>query len=258
MFRVTNRKINGFRPVWAHFNGFSLLFDNPGDSYAPAGGSPELEQMFCREEEADTSFYSSLWETANGLERMARDYLFCFLPLHSYHVTVWDAINDFNVHKLPDPIRQEAEALLAGLPNSRCKESRLLPVMCADSGWFGSGSLAFEFDRLENWNNNGVVATLKPADSESAAILNNIKTERVKLNRFVEERFGFATATETYRPHVSVGYFANKEQGAQSAETVEQLNLMLAKELKDRKIVYSSISLYGMTDMETFIRKRPM
>ncbi|MCZ6679696.1 MAG: hypothetical protein O7E52_20900 [Candidatus Poribacteria bacterium] len=38
MITITNNKIAGFAPVWASFNGFSLLFDNPGNnlsSYDP-------------------------------------------------------------------------------------------------------------------------------------------------------------------------------------------------------------------------------
>lgn len=256
MLRITNRKVQGFKPVWAPFNGFSLLFDNPGNSYAPLSDAPGLEKINCRYEETETSFYRTLWDVVNGEEHLAQECLLCPLPLHSYHVTVWDGINVFNMHKLPDQEREDAEALLKALPYSRLKENSLLLASDDNSGLFKSERIVFEFDKLENWNNNGVVLRIKPADSESAAIYNNIEKERARLNQHAQERFGIATATAVCKPHVSVGYFANKEQGAQSLEAVEQLNSVLENELKNQTIIFSSISLYGMTDMETFFRKQ--
>jgi hypothetical protein len=35
---VTNAKVGGFVPQWAAFRGFSILFDNPGDSLSSTNG----------------------------------------------------------------------------------------------------------------------------------------------------------------------------------------------------------------------------
>ncbi|WP_028548359.1 hypothetical protein [Paenibacillus sp. UNC451MF] len=255
MFNITNRKVQGFQPVWAPFNGFSLLFDNPGHSYVTLNDGSNFERVNCQYGESETALYSSLWNVVGNAKHLSHKFLLCHLPLHSYHVTVWDGINDYNVHNLSGQDQEEADELLRSLPYSSLMESSLLDSDAMTS-LMNSESITFKFEMLENWNNSGVVARVQPADSESAAKLKTMEKNRDTLNQYVQKRFGFATATAVYKPHVSVGYFANKEQGAQSQEAIEELNAVLEQELKDQRIIFSGISLYGMTDMATFIRKK--
>jgi len=58
-----------------------------------------------------------------------------------------------------------------------------------------------------------------------------------------------------YRPHVSFGYFANKDLARSAAPMVEKLNEILTDELDGMTLDFTSASLYGMEDMQTLYRK---
>lgn len=251
---VTNSKVQTFVPVWAPFKGFSLLFDNPGDSYSRLSDFAALEKVDCRKDERELAFYRTLRDTTGQMaHELTRDYLFCPLPLHSYHVTVWDGINDFNVGRLNEVERAEAMRLLQGMPASFHADHGVLKGDGGVPVGIDAEPIEFAYDRCEKWNNS-VVALLKPADDRSDMALRSLEKRREELNRSSEERFGIATATKPYRPHVSLGYLANKELGEKAEDAVRRLNELLAAAISETTIRFPSISLYGMTDMETFFR----
>jgi hypothetical protein len=251
----SNPKVQGFVPVWAPFKGFSLLFDNPGDSCSRLSDFPRLAKMDCRYNRPELSFYRTLWDVGSGASELVCSYLFCPLPLHSYHVTVWDGINDFNVRRLPEGERAEAERWLQGLPGSFDPEHGLLAGRGGEPIGIRMDPIEFEFDRLEKWNNASIVARLKPADSRSEDVLRGIEEERDMLNQLFEERFGIATATKSYRPHVSIGYLGNKELGEKSEEAVRRLNERMEPGMSGLRLRFDGISMYGMSDMETFFKR---
>jgi hypothetical protein len=252
---ITNRKVAGYVPVWAPFNGFSLLFDNPGRSYSCFETFSDLEKLDCSCEGPELEFYRTLWNSCSQAERMIRDYLFCPLPPHSYHVTVWDGINDYNVRKLPDYIREEGERFLRELPDSFRSGSHELTRADGKQVHISAERIEFVYDKLENWNNSSLVVRLKPADSQSERVLLRIVEQRFRLNRLFEERFGFPTASLEYRPHVSLGYFANRDIASRSEQAVEAWDQQLKLITQSQSICFESISLYGFVDMETFFRK---
>ncbi|CAG7643252.1 hypothetical protein ACFQI7_10540 [Paenibacillus allorhizosphaerae] len=256
MITITNRKVQGFQPVWAPFYGFSLLFDHQGDSYCPITRTDGLEKLCCRTGVKELSFYQTLWEQAKETGHMERKYLFCPLPLHSYHVTVWDGLNDYNVNKLRESDRTQVAALLKGLPGTMLTDRSILFMEDARPLTIQTTPIQFKYDKLEKWNNSSIVARIKPANDESVYRLERIEDNRSKLNQLFLERYGIATSTTEYRPHVSIGYFANKELGALAEAAVDELHGRLETVMKGRTITFYGISLYGMTDMETFIRKQ--
>lgn len=254
MTMISNPKVHSFVPVWAPFNGFSLLFDNPGDSYSRLSDSPKLEKMDGRPDFPQLTFYRALWDESRHAEELVSSYLFCPLPYPSYHVTVWDGLNDFNIRKLSGSVRTEAEGWLRGFPASFDERHPLLAGPDGRPIGICMKPIEWAYDRLEKWNNASVVALLKPADSRSEAVAAGIEAQRARLNEWFEERFGFATAVRAYRPHVSIGYLANKALGAQAEEAVLRLHARLAPAMVGRRLRFSSIGMYGMSDMETFFR----
>ena len=103
MITITNTKVAGLEAKWASFRGFSLLFDNPGESLSPK--ETNLKQIDCPlDEQKDLQFYRCLnrWIDKVGRQKLINTYMFCPLPFNSYHVTVWDGLNDANVHKISD------------------------------------------------------------------------------------------------------------------------------------------------------------
>ncbi|CAG7618865.1 hypothetical protein PAESOLCIP111_02156 [Paenibacillus solanacearum] len=255
MIAITNKKVQTVQPVaWAPFYGFSLLFDHPGDSYDPLGGSADFETIHCRSEEPKLSFYRALWERTQETVQLERKFSFCPLPLHSYHVTVWDGLNDFNVGKLREGDRDAAAAFVRGLPATMLTDRSILYGEDGAPLAIETAPVEFKFDMLEKWNSS-VVARIKPANDESAYALQRIEDQRSRLTRVYFERFGIVTSTDDYRPHVSIGYFANKELGALAEAAVEELHDRLKPAMESLTITFGGISLYGMTDMETFIRR---
>jgi len=257
MMTITHPKIKGFLPVWAPFRGFSLLFDNPGSNVLPTGPSGKLEAIHCRPDEPALRFYYALWNRSKDFEQMLRAYLFCPLPFHSYHVTVWDGLNAGNVRKVAEQHRIAAEALLQSLPDSLLEASPFYRTAQGDPiGITLEHGIEFVFDRIEKWNNSGLVARIKPANERSERALRSIEEQRSLLIDAYRQRFGIVTTTEEYRPHVSLGYFANKELAELSTASVEALNDQMKQQMNGLTVQFSSISLYGMTDMETFFKVR--
>ncbi|CAG7656364.1 hypothetical protein ACFQI7_33965 [Paenibacillus allorhizosphaerae] len=257
MIAITNRKVAGLTPVWAPFHGFSLLFDNPGQSVAAADTEGKLEAMACSPDEPALSLYRTFWEQSGELEQLLASYLLCPLPFHSYHVTVWDGLNVSNVKKISTAHSRDAERFVSALPESLLVDSPFVQRASGEAIRIDSdGDIRFVYDALENRGNSALVVNVKAADPESAARLKEVERLRSELNADFQERFGIATASADYRPHVSLGYFANKDLGEQSAGSLKRLDDILRKQSEGKTIAFSSISLYGMTDMQTFIRKR--
>jgi hypothetical protein len=67
------------------------------------------------------------------------------------------------------------------------------------------------------------------------------------------ERFGIGPS-ETYTPHVSLGYFANREAAQLSVPFLEDLNSRFEERMHALTLPLSRVSVYGFTDMATFFR----
>jgi len=60
---------------------------------------------------------------------------------------------------------------------------------------------------------------------------------------------------EKYSPHFTLGYFANKDYGKLfTKDLLNELGKTFKKNLANQTIKFSSISLYGFTDMTTFFK----
>ncbi|MBV9848543.1 MAG: hypothetical protein JO250_02530, partial [Armatimonadetes bacterium] len=215
MFTITNPKVAGFLPRWARFRGFSILFDSPGDCLTPSG---ERLDLACDvDADAELGFYRSLRDSLSRLNPnlLTATYLFCPLPPPSYHVTAWDGGNDGNVARVVPEHRPKLEHLLAGLPDALVQPHELTELASASPlvrrrDW----NIRFRFERPAIWGNEVLVAHLTPIDSSRAAF-QEFTEERRRLTVAFRQAFGIGPS-DNYTPHVSLGYFANRE-GAQLA-----------------------------------------
>ena len=255
MITITNPKVAGLDgPRWALFRGFSLLFDNPGDSVSPMG--KDLLKLDCS---VDTNPGLALYHSlVTSLDKIGRDslvdnYSFCPLPPSSYHVTVWDGLNDGNAEKVFPDHCLDLGSFLQGLPDSLPAHTRFTgeiddsPLLLR-TGW----TIAFTFDRLTKWGNRVLVARLAPAGGDSEREFRRIVADRNDLSVRFQERFGFQSTG--YSPHVSLGYFANAKQAEMATPQVDRWTDAFRGDAGDVAVAFTSISLYGFTDMATFFK----
>jgi hypothetical protein len=255
MFLITNPKVSGFVPQWAQFKGFSILFDNPGDRLLPLNENGKLKMLSCDLASGELEFYKRLNQTLSLFPEISRTYLFCPLPFHSYHVTLWDGINDANVQSVSREYRLDAEDLLQDLPNSFPKESEFFNVNHEPLTISMEDPIEFQFDKLTKWGNSVLVARLKPLNSYYEITMQKIERERESLIKIYKERFGSETCSLSYSPHVTLGYFANKELAELSTSMIEYWNEQFLLNTSGQSITFTSNNLYGFNNMATFFKK---
>lgn len=255
MALITNKKVTSLIPVWAPFHGFSLLFDNPGSGLKPMGG---LKKITCN---VDTDPVLSLYKAlADSLETVGPDVLmntclFCTLPYDSYHVTMWDGVNDGNLSRIATSYRKELETYLKGFPDSFSKPGKITKTVNASplatkSDW----NIRFRFEKLAVWANKALVACLSPVDEVSESILNQMLIERKKLN----DRIGGLLDMDMqrgFKPHISLGYFANSDFADHCKKDLEGIEKIFTDKTENVSIAFDSVTLYGFTDMATFFRQ---
>jgi len=253
VFSITNEKVAGFIPRWADFRGFSILFDPPGAGLTPAG--PCLRLACGIEADPALGFYRALRDslTRLGSDLLTAAYLFCPLPPPSYHVTVWDGANDGNKSFVAPDRRPALDRLLAGLPDALARphdmtEAALASPLVRHPDW----DIEFRFDCLMIWGGVVMVARLSPTDASQGAFAEFV-AERRRLNDSFQEAFAIR-ASQNYTPHVSLGYFANRE-GAQAARpNLPEWNALFAERMQGLTLTFRQASLYGFTDMATFFK----
>lgn len=249
MFSITNNKVAGFTPRWAEFRGFSLLFDNPGDCLLPHG--PRLDLACDVGSDPALGFYRSLKGglTALDPDLLTATYGFCPLPSPSYHVTVWDGGNADNCAQVTAEQRPGLEAYLAGLPDSLAAANALTQLALASPlvqrrDW----SLEFQFDSLAL--RGAFVARLVPAEASRERFQAFVEERRL-LNAACFAAFGIK-AYDNYAPHVSLGYFANREGKHLASAHLPAWNAAFAERMQGQTITFARAGLYGFTDMASF------
>ena len=257
MLHITNKKVAGFDARWASFHGFSILFNNPGNNCLQQRYPGIVHLANTVRNDPALHFYQILEEgvTRLDIDSLVNRFLFCALPSSSYHVTLWGGLNCRHVDNIGPQYHSMAQNWLTGLPESffdTPKDIFQLPSMsslCTKRDW----NMKFRFDRLNIWNNSVLVAALHP-DISSVSTFEQLSEERRQLNKQFHDRFNVITDSETYKPHVSLGYFAN-EMGAQKAMgLVDDWNKWFSDALQDNILSFNNASIYGLTDMINFFK----
>lgn len=252
MITISNQKVAGFEPRWADFRGYSLLFDNPGNSLTSSDALLNLDNEI--DTDPELGFYRALNNSiaAIGREMLMRCYLFCPLPPSSYHVTVWDGGNAANVADTALPYRPELEEQLRGLPSSLAQKNSLTETVLSSALAGYEGEIVFRFDRLLKWGNGVLVAALAPSEETKAQFQHLIQL-RERLSGEFTERYSLKSSLR-YSPHVSLGYFANQESAQQATPCIEEWSAKVGEQVGNQCLRFGSISLYGFTDMAHFFK----
>ena len=260
MITITNKKVAGFKPQWASYRGFSLLFDNPGANVSPMSGPEEanLHTIDCSVgREKDLRLYRGFVKslTKIGEQLLTNTYLFCPLPSYSYHVTVWDGLNDSRVRNVSAGYRLKLDDFLSNLPGSFLADEEFTrnvwrSPLVTKTDW----SIKFKFEKLTKWGNRVLVARLMPADQDSEEKFQRIIEHRTALSTKFEERFGI-TMQNRFSPHVTLGYFANEQHAELTSPRIDRWNEMIREKVEGQTVTFNSISLYGFTDMVTFFKR---
>jgi hypothetical protein len=255
MITVTNSRVAGFEPRWASFRGFSLLFDNPGDSVSPMGSVLKLDTPV--ETGGDLALYRTF---AVAIDKFGRDllintYLFCPLAPYSYHVTAWDGVNDGNLAAVTQAMQPELQGLLQDFPDRLTQPASFLPAIDGAALATRRWSIRFKFERLAIWGNIAALVLVEPADEESVAQFEQICLARTALSDTIFEQLGVRPYAN-YTPHVTLGYFANRELAELAQARLPYWHETLAQMTEGLAITFETISLYGFTDLITFF-KRP-
>ena len=252
MLTVSNQKVAGFEPRWADFRGYSLLFDNPGDSLTSSGALLALDNQV--DTDPELGFYRALNNSIAGIgrEMLIRSYLFCPLPPASYHVTVWDGGNDASVAGVTPAYRPQLEAQLKDLPSSLAQKNALTDTVLTSSLACHDVEVVFHFDRLLKWGNSVLVAALKPSE-ETRVQLERLVQLREGLSLEFLDRFALRGSLR-YSPHVSLGYYANQEAAQQATPCIEEWSAKVREQVGEQCLPFRSLSLYGFTDMAHFFK----
>lgn len=252
MITITNKKVAGYRPIWESFNGFSLLFDNPGESFRDEN---DLLHVNCNINDPNLELYRNLKKSIDriGLDLLVNTYLFCPLPTPSYHVTVWDGVND---GKINESEQHGFRKFLSKLPKSMTSETAFKDLINSSPLVTEKQFIKFKFSKLTQWQNSVLVAEIEPAGEDSRKQLRKIKEARVKLNDKFKEQFGIRPSNSSYNPHISLGYFANKENAELTNSRMNDWNNLFKKNIRGVNIKYESISLHGFTDMSNFFKDK--
>jgi hypothetical protein len=251
--RITNPKLDGVAPPsWRTYPGVSILYDAPGcaavsgverlDALPRAGdGSDPLDR--------ELSALAGELETGLGEEGVT----LCPLPRRTYHVTLCDVVNQGSRKHVAAGLRQEVAATLDGLPDSLLWPTTLLRLL-ADPELYWQvwrQPLSFRVAGLEV-RGQALVAALEPADERSAAAKAAHERSRAALADRLTARLG--VALPEWRPHLTLGYFANDEAAGHASDAVERWQ-QRARERTDRlAATFRSAAVYGFTDMASFWR----
>jgi hypothetical protein len=250
VFSITNEKVAGLTPRWARFRGFSLLFDPPGGCLTPSG--PCLHLTCDTEADPALGFYKALRDSLARLnpDTLTSAYLFCPLPPPSYHVTVWDGANDGNATFVVSDKRPALERFLAGLPDALAQPQEMTSPALASPLVHREWDIEFRFSHLSI--RGALVARLSPTEASEEAFAAFIK-ERHRLNDLFYETFG-VRASENYTPHVSLGYFANREGAQLASPCLREWDALFAERMQGMTLSFQQASLYGFMDMATFFK----
>lgn len=254
MIQITNPKVAGFRPHWAAFSGFSLLFDHPAPSLSPwRAGLPLLD---CRPTaEPAWAFYRHLaaFMQQLDLDRLTEEFLFCPLPPSTYHVTVWDGLNVGNAAAVPVAEQAALHEFLAALPESLPGETHFTAAAAQSTLSTSAWAIDLHFADLMLWGRQSLVVLLAPADAAAEAELARLVEARATLNATYRQQFNVAPA-DAYYPHVTLAYFANARLAAQAEALVPTWKQALQAHLGQTRLRFESLSLYGFSDMITFFK----
>lgn len=254
MVKITNTKLSGIAPpVWKSYRGVSVLYDGPG--CAALGGVEPLEEL-ATARSRDDRLYRTLRTVADDLAADARSTgaELCLLPLRTYHVTLCDGVDEGARARARQDRRGEVGATLDELPDSLLWPNRVMRSLREpEIRWaVWQAPITFRVAGVGAWG-HALVARLIPAGERSMAAKARHEAARSDLVASLRARLG--VEVQPWRPHVTLGYFANHEDAARVRdELVPGWQGLVRARTEGATITFRSASVYGFTDMVSFWR----
>lgn len=244
-----NSKLEGPHLGWADFRGLTCLFDH-GPSHHRLIESVGARRLCCQLDDPDLALYARLDELLGELAKsgLNREHGFAPLDSETFHITACDLVHDANLAKLDPNIGDVVSEHFSRLPQSASERfgADELFRQCE----LDAERIHFEFERLAIFG-PALVALVKPAS----------ETCQERLERVIEWRNHVDDAWKahcekprnpSYKPHVSLGYFAKSAEVAQYTQAVERWNGEFAENLFDFRVTVDNIRPYFFTDMVSF------
>ncbi len=248
---MTNPKIAGLEPTWRRYAGVSLLFDNPGRARRARNGVRALSAP----RPGDAPLFEALAGSSALLgEGGLRDgYGLCRLPPATYHVTVCDGVNEIQAVGLRSGRAKAVRALLGDLPGSLTDLPEPLDFLGGTEQIDAVGGLrvALRAAELVRWG-SVLAVRLVPASPEDESALSAVGEARDAYAAGIEARLGLRV--QEWRPHVSLAYFADRDGSDAAAVEMPRWSEAVLEPARDATVCFSSVSLYGFTDMVTFFK----
>ncbi|MGB3733899.1 MAG: hypothetical protein WA964_03005 [Ilumatobacter sp.] len=249
--KITTPKVTDLEPTWAPFRGWTILFDNPDLDLGP---SPVL-----LETPVDTTgnrVYATLQSVAQTIAENLPDAPIAWLPPTSFHVTVMDGISGPHLGRMqPGDVSRQLAAGFDRLPDSLVTPHDLTAGhdirSVVSTGC--SAPIRFELDAVR-CRGHAVLAELRSSVSSEPALARLDEARRISLGD-LGASVGLDLVTE-WRPHVTLGYVVNRDVAAASSAEIEHIAAQEIEGFDDRSttISFSSVSLYGFTDMASYWR----
>lgn len=255
MVRITSTKLSGVDPPrWRPYPGISLLYDPPGCA-ALAGLEPLAGLPTARQREP--GLYERLWGAARELAAAADAAGLALAPLPpaTYHVTLCDGVNRGVLDRVHPEHREELAATLAALPDSLLWTGPVTRLLGDPEVrwrvWRDPVTLRAEGVAVRG---HALVAALVPAGQRSRAALARHATARDELVERLAARLG-VEVPQPWRPHVTLGYFANEDDAARARHTLipgwqDTVRARTAR----AAVTFRSAAVHGFTDMASFWR----
>lgn len=240
--QITQPKISSLAPSWHRFRGATILFaslgfEAPPSDMAASGGDEPAGSLFAELGAFVGALKDDPWRLSHGL---------CPLPVGSYHVTFADLVHDGNFCKLPAAMRAcfGGDGIVAG-----AEYPEPLADAVRKSGLLSVPATTFRPDGLVVMNRSALVLTLR-ARNRAAFAAALIARERLSVT--LADAFG--VTLQPFLPHVSLGYFANKQCAASAEHDVAEMGARLLPGLRNRGFTFAPPAPYVFTDMATYRR----
>lgn len=248
--KITHPKVASLAPEWAPFSGCTILFDDLGVAPSVRNGTCDEDQDWCASDLHD-HLADALAKSDSG---RWREIGFCPLPPESYHVTLADLVHAGNVRRIAaSAVSHYVDEAGRMLPEDLLAQ-HLKPLVIR-SGLLDDEvqNVAFTFAGVANRGDRVVVAELKPdCSSHYQAAWERLYAGRELLARLLSDELSIVLPE--YKPHVSLGYFANTDFAAKSGRMIEELNTQLVHRVGSNSFQYGRPSLYMFNDMASYVR----
>lgn len=254
MAEITTRKLNNVSPpAWRPYPGLSVLYTDPG---ATAVSGIEPLETASQARRGDRRLYDHLHAIAEEIDASLSDdgVAFCKLPRHTYHVTLCDGVNEGTRTRVRRELRDEVAGTLDALPDSLLWTTTVLRLLQdRELQWtVRRHPVRFRVEALHVWG-HVLVAGLEPADDRSAAAKAAHEACRSDLVARLAARLG--VRIQPWRPHVTLGYFANEDAGTHAREhELPQWQDRACERAEALSVTFRSASVHGFTDMVSFWR----